>query len=431
MSEKKFFNVILEEMNNSPVIDVHDHIISEEDRYKGNFFYFFPHYVNRDIVSAGMNSKLMDRLINFQDYTEKDIGTFFEYWEKTKNTSYSKSLIRGLKDIFGFNDINIKNYKELENELNKSKIKGWYDNIYRKAKIEKIVNQYVSENLDEQLDVDRKFFAPVAWFDFMFKIFKQSDLARIEGDTDTSIHTLDDLLIAFDKVFEKKVIDKNATAIKISISYTRNLKIRKFTRHEAEKSFNKLFDKSIVNVSWQDEKGLSQKDILPLQDYLIHYVIKFAESTDIPIKIHTGFQDGYQNFIDNSNPASLLEVFREYKNARFVLLHGGYPYINETVAIGKMFKNVFLDTCWLHIISPTSAKYYLHQLIEAVPSNKVFGFGGDYYIIEGAYGHLLFTKENIAAVLAKKVDDGYFNIKEAITYANKILYENPKEFYSL
>ena len=429
--QQKYFKIILEEINNIYIIDVHDHIISEEDRNKGNFFYFFPHYVNRDVVSAGMNPKLMDKLIDFQDYTEEDIEIFFKYWEKTKNTSYSKSLLRGIKEIFGFDDINIKNYKEVEKVFNKTKIKGWYEKIYKKAKIEKSVNVYVHENIDRQLDVDRRYFAPVAWFDFMFKIFKQSDLVRIEEDTDSSIHTLDDLLKAFDKVFEEKVINKGAVAIKISISYTRNLKVKKFTKYEAEKSFNKLYDKSIINVSWQDEKGLSQKDVFPLQDYLIHYVIQFAESKNIPLKIHTGLQDGYQNFIDNSNPVALLEIFKEYKKARFVLLHGGYPYINETVTIGKMFKNVFLDTCWLHIISPTAARFYLNQLIEAVPSNKVFGFGGDYYIIEGAYGHLIFTKDNIASVLAEKVNDGYFNLDEAINYAKKILYENPKEFYSI
>lgn len=423
------YNTILNEINNLKIIDVHNHIISEEERLNGNFFYFFPHYVNRDIVSSGFDADTMTKLNSFRDYSEEEINSFFNFWEKAKNTSYSKSLLKGIKEIFGFEDINKNNYKELEETFNKSKIKGWYDNIFKKANLEKIINVYVRESMDEQLDVERDKFAPVAWFDFMFKLFKQSDLRRIEIETDTSIHKLDDLIKAFDKIFLNKVLAKKAAAIKISISYTRNLRINKYTRYEAEKAFNKLFDKSIVNVSWQDEKGLSQKDIIPLQDFLIHHVIGFAESESIPINIHTGMQDGYFNFFDNSNPTALLEIFNEYRKARFVIMHGGYPYINESVVIAKMFKNVFIDTCWLHIISPTAARNFLHQLIEAVPSNKVFGFGGDYYIIEGSYGNLIFAKENIARVLSEKVDEGYFDIKEALAYAEKILYKNPKDFY--
>ncbi|MHB8277901.1 MAG: amidohydrolase family protein [Candidatus Humimicrobiaceae bacterium] len=429
MNKKCYNEIIFNEINNIKIIDVHNHIISEEDRSKGNFFYFFPHYTSSDIVSAGLDLNIMEKLNSFNDYNEEDINLFFKFWEKAQNTAYSKSLLRGIKEIFGFENINKNNYKQIEEELNKSKRKGWYDEIYKKAKIEKTINVYVNENIDKQLDVDRNKFAPVVWFDFMFKLFKQSDVKRIEKETDTSIHTLDDLIRAFDKIFLNKVLGKKAVAIKISISYTRSLRVGKFTKYEAEKTFNKLFDKSIINVSWQDEKGLSQKEITPLQDYLIHHVINFAEEESIPVKIHTGMQDGYNNYINNSNPTLLLEIFNEYKNAKFVIMHGGYPYVNETVAIAKMFKNVYIDTCWLHIISPTAARNFLHQLIEAVPSNKVFGFGGDYYIIEGSYGNLMFTKENIARVLSEKVDEHYFDLKEAIEYARRILYKNPKEFY--
>ncbi|MHB8278511.1 MAG: amidohydrolase family protein [Candidatus Humimicrobiaceae bacterium] len=200
--------------------------------------------------------------------------------------------------------------------------------------------------MDKQLDVDRKFFTPVAWFDFLLKIFKTSDVERIEKETNTSIHSINDLLKAFDKVFEEKIIGKKASAIKFSIAYTRSLEVKKRTKYEAEKCFNKLFNKSIVevgHVAWQDEKGLSQKGMHSLQDYLIHYTLRVAESINLPVKIHTGMQEGH-NFVTNSNPVLLLDVFNEYKKVKFDIMHGGYPYTNEIVCIGKVFQNVYLDT---------------------------------------------------------------------------------------
>jgi len=171
--------------------------------------------------------------------------------------------------------------------------------------------------------------------------------------------------------------------------------------------------------------------MIPLQDYLIHYILRFADESKIPIQVHTGLQEGYGNYITNADPTLLLGLFNEYKRVRFDIFHGGYPYCNELVAIVKNFQNVYANLAWLHIISLTAARLYLHQLIEAVPSNKVFGFGGDYIFIGGMYGHLQIAKENIARVLFEKVQEEYFSEKEEIDYARKMLYDNAKDFYNL
>ncbi|MHB8278512.1 MAG: hypothetical protein ACYDIA_12770 [Candidatus Humimicrobiaceae bacterium] len=122
MSTNINYQDLLDEINNLTVIDAHDHIIPEEDSIDKNFFYFFPHYVSYDIVSAGMDFNSMVRLVNSKDYNDEEIEIFFKYWDKTKNTTYTKSLLRGIKEIFGFDDININNYKELEKAFNETKV---------------------------------------------------------------------------------------------------------------------------------------------------------------------------------------------------------------------------------------------------------------------------------------------------------------------
>ena len=72
----------------------------------------------------------------------------------------------------------------------------------------------------------------------------------------------------------------------------------------------------------------------------------------------------------------LVNLFIEYREAKFDLFHGGYPYTGELLALAKNFPNVYLDLCWLHIISPTAAVCMLHEAIETVPVNKIFAFGG-------------------------------------------------------
>jgi hypothetical protein len=96
----------------------------------------------------------------------------------------------------------------------------------------------------------------------------------------------------------------------------------------------------------------------------------------------------------------------------------GYPYQGVTAALAKMFPNVFIDMCWSHIISPGAAMHALSDFLDAVPYNKICGFGGDYAFVDGVYGHLYLARRNISQVLAAKVNAGVFPIDTAIESQN-------------
>ena len=71
----------------------------------------------------------------------------------------------------------------------------------------------------------------------------------------------------------------------------------------------------------------------------------------------------------------------------------------------------------------------LERLIEIIPANKIFGSGGDYMFLEGVYGAQESVREAISRVLPKRVADKYFTFGQAIDFAKKILYSNPKRIY--
>ena len=96
-----------------------------------------------------------------------------------------------------------------------------------------------------------------------------------------------------------------------------------------------------------------------------------------------------------------------------------------------MFPNVYLDMCWAHVISPAAARSALADWLDAVPFNKIMGFGGDYAFVDGVYGHLIMAKENISRVLAEKVELGVFDLERAVQIAEHLLYINPKELFGL
>ncbi|HOD03143.1 MAG TPA: hypothetical protein PKN28_07435, partial [Clostridiales bacterium] len=71
----------------------------------------------------------------------------------------------------------------------------------------------------------------------------------------------------------------------------------------------------------------------------------------------------------------------------------------------------------------------LDEMIEMLPDNKIFGFGGDYYVVEKVFGHLIMARETISRVLAKKVREKILTQERALEIGRKMLYDNPKEFY--
>jgi uncharacterized protein len=159
--------------------------------------------------------------------------------------------------------------------------------------------------------------------------------------------------------------------------------------------------------------------------------LDLAKANDIPVQIHTGIQAHNGNIIENAKPTHLVNLFQEYPDVKFILFHGGYPYGGEQATLAKSFRNVYLDMCWLYIISPSYSERYLHEWFETVPANKIMAFGGDYANVEGTYSHLLLAKQIVSNVLIDKVKDGYFSENEAVNIAQMIFHDNAVRILNL
>jgi predicted TIM-barrel fold metal-dependent hydrolase len=149
------------------------------------------------------------------------------------------------------------------------------------------------------------------------------------------------------------------------------------------------------------------------------------------VQIHTGLQEGNENIITNSDPTHLINLFVEYREARFDLFHGGYPYVHEWATLAKNFANVYPDLTWVHIISPEIGRRLLHELIETVPGNKILAFGGDSVTVEMAYGHLRMARAVVSRVLSEKVEEGYMGEEEAVALGRRMLRDNPAALHKL
>ena len=443
--EKGLFEELRGELEKITLIDTHEHFILEEERLDLplDLFYLFPHYASSDLISSGMPHSLLEEIRSGEFTLEEKWKKFEPYWLRIKNTAYAKVLKIVARDLFEVEDINEKTYRTLSEKISSSNKKGWYNKILKeKANIEYCIVNYLGkgkiyappsriedklDSLDQKLNMSipplgLEMLKPVGVFDGLVGIWNLKQIRRLEREYNINIHTLDDLLKVLDSSFERR-IKEGIVGVKTVLAYNRIIRYERTTKYQAEQVFNRIFDHLGEGISWKEAR--------PLQDFLMHQVIQRAVEAKLPIQIHTGLQEGSGNIITNSNPTHLINLFIQYPQAQFDIFHASYPYTGELTTLAKNFPNVYGDLCWMHIISPYAARRILSEWIETLPSNKIFGFGGDYLIVEGAYAHAQIARDNITRVLAEKVEEDYFSLPEALDFARKILRDNPAEVFNL
>lgn len=420
------------EVDGIQLIDTHEHLMSECARLerKVDFFYWFCHYASSDVISAGFPEGKREWLVDPEVPLDERWASFAPYWEHARTTGYGRALLLAARDLFGVEDINASTYRMLSEKLASSNRAGWYEYVLKeRAGIDVSVLQSLEEYDQITFDqVDRRFFAPVVCMNDFIMPCDQVALDALSGQVGLPIHCLQDLLAVVDRRLEQAA-EAQVVGVKVSLAYQRTLRFDRALRSDAEAAFNLLFRTFVRRGVQQPPASLAE--LKPLHDYLMHRVVRRAMDLGLPIQIHTGLQEGNGNILANSNPLHLVHLFLEYPEQRFDLFHAGYPWQSEMATLGKNFPNVFVDMCWLHVISPWVARQTLHEWIETVPSNKIFGFGGDYIFVEGAYAHAQMARADVAQVLVEKVEASYLTEDEAVGLARKILRENAKMFFGL
>lgn len=429
MNLKHQTSQIEDEVNRIPIFDTHEHLMYEYERRQQHidFFHLFKHYASTDLISSGMSPKDFTILQNPDIDLEKKWKLFEPHWKNIENTTYSRTIAAALTDLYGIGEINFDSAKKVTEAMKENQGTDFYSKVISgKANIE-----YMLNDLDalEQHDItktepDAPYFLPVFRPDLLFDISSVEKLEKLEQKYDHSIYSMADFINLVESIFEQR--RGKLFGLKIGTAYFRNIDFEDTTFYEAEKSLLKA-----LNLNNYDgfAQGLNASEIKPFQDYMFHYCIRKAIDLNIPIQIHTGLLESNLNDIRNSDPVYLSPVISKYGRARFDIFHAGYPYTDKLIAMVKMYRNCYFNLCWMAEVSVKLYMDILDRIIEILPSNKIFGFGGDYMFLEGCYGAQKNARKAVSEILAKRVDEGYFTPKQAIGFATKILNTNPREIY--
>lgn len=421
------------------IVDTHEHLMKESERLKMQadpLHVFLPHYLSSDLVSSGMTLDELNSIRSVMVPLEERWQSFLPYWEKVENTGYAQAIKIAMKDLYGIDGFDSTAWKPLKEAMEEHRQAGFHRWVLKtKGGIDISINDSLFTT-----DVDNDLQVPVMRFDNYAVPLSRDDLSALSMRTAIPIHCLDDLLEALETEFATTA--KQIVGVKIGLAYQRTLDFEKTTYAEADEVFNRIYRtrtfgrKEVMPypgrpIATYAPEGMSFEEAKPLQDYVVHRIIRLAERYGLPVQIHTGIQEGNENIVSNSNPTLLTDLIREYQKVKFDIFHASYPYARELAVLAKNFPNVYPDLCWVHVISPTAARAILSEWLDLVPSNKILGFGGDYRFVEGVYGHVVLARRNVAAVLEEKVSSSEIELRQALYLACRLLRENAKELYGL
>ncbi len=298
----------------------------------------------------------------------------------------------------------------------------WLDSVCRKCNIQLMLTDQVWAPFNPNTGSD--------YFRYVFRIDQLVlDVARsarqqqivnaaaleLLGREAMEITGLNSYIAYVDDVLEK-VVENNAVCLKVGLAYHRYLDFSKVESGTAERIFN--------------SRERSDKETKLLQDYVFNHIMDRAIEYGLTVQIHTGYRHGNSSMLDTGEPMQLLSLLKRYPDARFVLFHGAYPWTGEFIVMGKNYPNVYLDLVWLSQLSRTAAIRTLHEMLDAVPYNKIC-WGGDVGYIDDAAGSLELGREVVATVLIERMDRGWISREVAEDIALRIFRENAIDIYNL
>lgn len=417
---QQIISTIEDVVQQTAILDTHEHLIEESRRLAGprandpfypcnDWSYLYHHYASEDLYTVGFTGEQARQFFDPQLDPKEKWRIFAPFYQRTANTAYFLAIRQTLRLLFEEEDIHEGNVERISEKMQAQTRKGFYSSILRD-----VVNiESCQVNSLEHMLCETEY--PDLLLQDMSINWLSTGLSH-EAVVSSKSSTLKDWYRIIDWHFEH--YGPRAIAVKTQAAYWRDLSFERVTVEEATPLFERFVG---------DAQALSGAELKALQDHLFHYCVQRAIDYHLPIKLHCGYLAG-----NNTMPlgrlksiaSDLCPLLQAYPEASFILMHIGYLYQHEFIALARHYSNVYLDMCWAWLVNPLASIRFLKEALMAVPSAKLFGFGGDYYPVEPVVGHAWIARRGIAQALSELVLEGWMSEENALRAVRQMLREN-------
>ena len=413
-----FRKELLDMMQEIQTVDCHSHTCLKREYYKSGQRDLFNlmSYFERDIQST--TEKSSDQLYAETKSDEERWQIFKGVLDRTRNVSYWRHNMVVYRELFGLEDdeLNDENWSAVNERIKEATVDpNWYHHVTKD--VCNLVTQI--RNIPWFEDWEPEYFTAVLRMESALVLYDQNTRESLEKHLNRSFDNLTSLKQGLADLVEE-YRQRGSVGIKLAHAYRRTL----LSEPVDEQTATQIFARALSG------EKLSAEEMKQFEDHIIFFLAGLAGELDQIFQIHTGVQ-GNWGYIPDSNPLHLLPLLNANRHTRFDLFHAGYPYSRHIGMLGKHWPNVWLNMCWMYVITMEGSRQSLSEWIDLVPVERLLGFGSDVGWPEMIYGHLVMARSCIADVLAKKVRRDFLSEPVATDIARKILRDNGVVFYGL
>lgn len=407
------------------LIDTHEHLNSEQvfvERGPDLLQDLFDNYVTADLLVAGASEEAVRRLLDGSDPNlSARLKGVRDAWLRCRHTGYGEAvrlIARQIYDIEEISELTPAQLTAAQNRNQELRRPGERLRLLRDvANLDHVQVDDFRWECPPDLSGPDFFLYDLSWSSFCRG---RLDLPALYDAVGVAVEGIDTLRSAIEALFAMH--GPLAIAVKSQHAYERTLLWEERNDADAERSL-------LRHLAGEE---LSEGERLCLGDWCMARGVEYATAHNLPFKIHTGYYAGTGRMpVERIRPGHLCALLTRYPKARFVLMHNAYPYSDELIAIAKHYPNVYIDMCWAWSIDPYSACDTLRRTIHAVPSNKVFIFGGDTFWPSASVAYAAQARTWLTRALQAEVNDGLLSEREAMAYATRLMRDNQLDCFDI
>jgi uncharacterized protein len=409
---------VLDQLVALPTVDSHSHTMlrSEYEALPERSLFTMGSYVERDF--SGLIGKPAAEMYAGATSDTERWDRLKAVLRRTRNVSYWRHNVVTYQGIFGLQDDDLtdENWLGLNGRIKRDTAQpGWYEHVTRERC--NLITQV--RNVPWYEDWEPEYFTAILRMEPALQMHQAAVRQKLEGHLGRELGDLTALHAGI-AAYLDQCVSRGAIGIKLGHAYGRTL------YHE------RVDASTAAGIYARAIKGetLTPGEVAALQDHMVWFMTGLVAERNLVFQIHTGLQ-GNWGHIPDSNPLHLLNLIQAHRSVKFDLFHAGYPFAREIGVMGKHYANVYLNACWIYLITMGGSRQILSEWIDLVPAERLLGFGSDVRWPEMIYGHLVMARACIADVLAEKTEKDFLSKGAALDVARMLMQESPALLYGL
>ena len=424
-----------------PLIDAHTHLVGGRLGARGLHDILLYHMAVSDLYAAGCPSGA--RLTQYPGWPDRNeaharIREALPYLKYVRNTSTSMGIRIILSDLYGFSEpVNEDNWELIDGMIHeRADDRAWHREIAKRAGIVRFVTESARREggIDDDIlgySLEWGFFTRCQWGEFDTALY---ELERCWGElpgppapigpagrpaTRRVIRTLDDVreAVRWYVGHIPSEVASTATHISTDIDYrpvTGSEMESALARRDGAREAERDIYASYINEAFLAELESKRPDV----------VFQFSFGAE-PLPFETASR------LSQRTIAQLAEIVSRHPTLRFQCFLSSRHANQSMCTLCRELPNLSLVGYWWHNFFPSTIRQVLEERLDMLPTNRQIGFFSDAYCVEWAYAKARIVKQELARVLAEKVECGQYDVELAVDIAREILFDTPQTLLRL